>query len=874
MKTTITPVIGAFLVASVTLSAQPVITSLDPVNGAGDVATTADFLATFDQDIQAGTGFVTLYNAADDSVVETYDVESFDVDFYANELYIAPSGLTEGTSYYIQIDSTAVEDTSGAAFAGIADTTTWSFTVAGGGASGDGAIEMTGAGSYAEDFDSFPASEDTPWINDSTLPAWYAASGNLGDLKVNDGSSNSGSLFNYGATDATDRALGSLGSGGTGTLVYGVQFENTSGGTISVDSLAYTGEQWRYGGSPTNINTLTVSYQVSPTLIIDPSAGTWTEVADANFSGPTKSGSSGALDGNDAANRFEVSTNPEILVPDGQFVMIRWADPNDGGSDDGLAIDDLSISWVDNSTPVLTVSATPESFGEDAGSGAATGTVSIPAALGSDLTVDLASSDETEATVPSSVVILAGETSATFGIDAVDDYLADDDRDVTISASSSGYVGTQVTVSVTDNDLADIAFTVDVTPSTVGEDAGSAAAIGTVSVPTAPAEDMVVDLASYDEDELTVPGSVTILAGETSASFDIDAVGDDLVDGDASVTIVAYNNGIYATGTFVVTVLDENDSLPPSTLSAGSIAFTGFNADGTDVIAFVAIEDLPEGESIVFTDNEWNGETLGGAGAFNSGEGFASWMPPAGGLAAGTVVTISGLSTSTPVTNIGTVVDGSGSFNIGASGDTVYAFQGTESVVTAVLAVVSSNSDTTVGTGLDASHIAQLTSGTDFGEYTGTRNTQTSFAGYLAFISDVANWTIDTGGDYAGATFDTTMFTLGVGGDYSTWASMNGVTEGATGDDDNDGIANLMEYGLGLDPQVADGAPGSYSGGVLSFTKGSDAVSYGDVSWTIEQSSDLENWVVVTPDADDSSEISYTLPTGETKVFVRLVVEQ
>ena len=49
-------------------------------------------------------------------------------------------------------------------------------------------------------------------------------------------------------------------------------------------------------------------------------------------------------------------------------------------------------------------------------------------------------------------------------------------------------------------------------------------------------------------------------------------------------------------------------------LLSGSIAFTGFNADGSDNLAFVALETLSTGTVIHFTDNEWLGAN------FNSGE--------------------------------------------------------------------------------------------------------------------------------------------------------------------------------------------------------------------------------------------------------------
>jgi autotransporter-associated beta strand protein len=118
------------------------------------------------------------------------------------------------------------------------------------------------------------------------------------------------------------------------------------------------------------------------------------------------------------------------------------------------------------------------------------------------------------------------------------------------------------------------------------------------------------------------------------------------------------------------------------------------------------------------------------------------------------------------------------------------------------------------------------------------------------------------------------------GGSYSTWASNNGIPgESATGDFDSDGISNLIEYALGTDPKVSTTPAGTYSGNVVTFTKGADAIANGDVSWIIQESDDLgisDPWAsVVTQAAGDSSAtISYTLPAGKPKVFVRLIVTQ
>ena len=68
------------------------------------------------------------------------------------------------------------------------------------------------------------------------------------------------------------------------------------------------------------------------------------------------------------------------------------------------------------------------------------------------LTVQLSSSDATEATVPAIVTIPVGQSSTTFVISSVDDLLLDGSQRVTLSASSLGYVSTERTIDVTDQE--------------------------------------------------------------------------------------------------------------------------------------------------------------------------------------------------------------------------------------------------------------------------------------------------------------------------------------------------------------------------------------------------------------------------------------
>jgi hypothetical protein len=202
-------------------------------------------------------------------------------------------------------------------------------------------------------------------------------------------------------------------------------------------------------------------------------------------------------------------------------------------------------------------------------------------------------------------------------------------------------------------------------------------------------------------------------------------------------------------------------------LGPGSIAFTGFNADGADNLAFVALEEIPAGTVIFFQDNEWTGS------GFNTGESSFSFTAT-GAIAAGTVVRIDAINSDGPTSNLGAVtyIDGA---NKGLSNDNeiVYAFIGSSATQpTAFLSAVTNssftNGATLTGTGLAAgSNALELGGGIDIGAYTGSTSSQTSFAGYRALLNNPANWTTQNGsgdqsadGVFPDAPFATTAFTL------------------------------------------------------------------------------------------------------------------
>lgn len=213
-------------------------------------------------------------------------------------------------------------------------------------------LSATATAQYSQNFDTITATGTGTFNN---LPQGWAiyevGTGGAADGRyaVNNGSSNTGNAYSYGANGSTDRALGSIGSGGNSPTI-GAIFFNETDATITSVTISFTMEQWRFGGNSTNrpagtADVIPFSYSLDATSIANTASGTWVAVPQLNLVSRVTSGTAGALDGNDAANRQVVSyTITGLSIPSGSSILIRWADSDSPGSDDGLSIDEFSIS--------------------------------------------------------------------------------------------------------------------------------------------------------------------------------------------------------------------------------------------------------------------------------------------------------------------------------------------------------------------------------------------------------------------------------------------------------------------------------------------------------------------------------------------------
>jgi uncharacterized protein len=331
---------------------------------------------------------------------------------------------------------------------------------------GTGSVSLTTLGTpVTENFDTL--SNTAGSTTNTALPTgWYITETGGGardneQYAVDTGGSTTGDIYSYGAAASTDRALGALRSG---TLIplYGAKFTNNTGSTITSLDVSYVGEQWRLG---TAGRTDRLDFQIS-TNATDLSTGTYTDVDTLDFTSPDTA-TVGAKNGNAAADRTAISaTISSLSIPNGATFFIRWSDFDASGADDGLSVEDFSLTPnVGAVTPTLNVNDVTQAEG-NAGTSIFTFTVSLtsPAGAGG-VTFDVATADGT------------AQDGNPVGED--NDYVAKSETGRTITAGNSSATFT-VTVNGDTTTEPNETFFVNVT-NIVGANTGDTQGLGTIS---------------------------------------------------------------------------------------------------------------------------------------------------------------------------------------------------------------------------------------------------------------------------------------------------------------------------------------------------------------------------------------------------------
>ena len=213
---------------------------------------------------------------------------------------------------------------------------------------------------------------------------------------------------------------------------------------------------------------------------------------------------------------------------------------------------------------------------EAAGANATTGTVSIASPATEPLTIVLGSSLTSAATVPKSVVIDAGQVSASFPIAALNSGLDVRNQTAVITANVETYAGVVVTQGSAEASLLLLnangpALTLSFATPTVAE---GSTVTATVTRNTDTTDALVVTLASTDPTAASVPATVTIPAGQASVTFTVDAVQNGVPEGMQQVQISATTAGL-DTGLATLGITDVQ--LPDLVVSSVTAPASGYD---------------------------------------------------------------------------------------------------------------------------------------------------------------------------------------------------------------------------------------------------------------------------------------------------------
>ncbi|HEU5015280.1 MAG TPA: hypothetical protein VFT66_22345, partial [Roseiflexaceae bacterium] len=225
---------------------------------------------------------------------------------------------------------------------------------------------------YNQTFDSLISSGSTAWQNDVTLKGWYAAAGSTPVTSVaaynydSAPASPAGGLYSFGATGSSDRALGLIGNFTNTPKRMGVVLRNTSGSRIKRLTIAYTGEQWLDGNTITTTERLQFKYKKGATGVSLGASDIQTSLGFTNYPAldftSLRNSALGPINGKDPANSRAISSTIELhpdLYPNQELMLIWEKDNVSPGADDGLAIDNLSITAGFNTA--LPVASCPSS---------------------------------------------------------------------------------------------------------------------------------------------------------------------------------------------------------------------------------------------------------------------------------------------------------------------------------------------------------------------------------------------------------------------------------------------------------------------------------------------------------------------------------
>ncbi len=261
--------------------------------------------------------------------------------------------------------------------------------------------------------------------------------------------------------------------------------------------------------------------------------------------------------------------------------FLSFSQSNFSVNEDGTAVTEILVNRTGGSTGEVSATIT---FTDGTATGCGCGATSVNEDFYNGSFVITLADGETSKTIPVELASLGGTNALRIRNDAK----IEGDETFTINLTNptgGATIGEQssAVVTIADDDTVnpDATLAISVNKDILSESAGNNAAIGTVTRSLVTNEDLVVTLTNSETTQASIPNQVTILANQATATFEIKATDEGIVDGAQNVNITASATG-FNNGSYQITVTDiDLPDLVISSLVATPPLLTGKQASFT-----------------------------------------------------------------------------------------------------------------------------------------------------------------------------------------------------------------------------------------------------------------------------------------------------
>lgn len=196
---------------------------------------------------------------------------------------------------------------------------------------------------------------------------------------------------------------------------------------------------------------------------------------------------------------------------------------------------EANITLMDSQLPAIAIETDSEEVTEG---GKATLALTIPYAFNEDISISLSAAPADRVSIPSSVVVPAGQTEVSVGLEVADNDAVDGHHEVAILASAAGFETGSTYLFIIDNDMPELQMKL--SPMEINENAGPLAVRGEISRSSNLDKRVTLLLTADNANQVNFPVDKIVLErGVSSAEFTVGVIDNDKVEGDRDVEISA-----------------------------------------------------------------------------------------------------------------------------------------------------------------------------------------------------------------------------------------------------------------------------------------------------------------------------------------------